>query len=138
MRDEGKVFLDCNIVIYIYCNNEIYKQGIAQSLFKNKIVVISTQVLQETANTLHKKFKADYDIISAILSECVNNASHLHVNTKKTVINACSIAKRFQLSFYDSVIISSALEAGCQTIYSEDMQHNMLIDNTLTIVNPFI
>ena len=44
---------------------------------------------------------------------------------------------RYQFSFYDSLIISAALEAGCKTLYSEDLQHGQIIGQ-LTIVNPFV
>jgi len=48
------------------------------------------------------------------------------------------IAQRYQFSFYDSLIIASALEAGCITLYSEDMQHEQVIEKRLTIRNPFL
>jgi predicted nucleic acid-binding protein len=47
------------------------------------------------------------------------------------------IAERYRFSFYDSVIIASALLAGCKTLYSEDLQHRQTIDKQLTVINPF-
>ena len=138
MQDDLNIFLDSNVVIYTYCNNSADKQRIAKQLFAEKAVNISTQVLQETANTLRKKFKADFNTIRLLLEECVSNANSLHVNTQKTVLKACDIAEVYHFSFYDSLIIAAALEAGCQTLYSEDMHHNQLIEGTLKIVNPFI
>jgi len=138
MQDKQKVFLDSNIVIYAYRNDETDKQQKAKQLFAEKNVVISTQVLQETANTLYRKFKTDFHIIRLLLEECIRNVTMLHTNTQKTVLKACTIAERYQYSFYDSLIIAAALEAGCQILYSEDMQHNMMIKGQLTIYNPFI
>jgi len=49
---------------------------------------------------------------------------------------ALDIRLRYRFSFYDSLIIAAALEAGCKTLYSEDLQHDRCIDG-LTIQNPF-
>ena len=138
MQDNRNIFLDSNIVVYAYCNNSTSKQQKTKQLFAKKNVVISTQVLQETANTLYRKFKTDFSTIRSLLKECARNATTLHVNTQETVLKACEIAERYQFSFYDSLIIASALEAECQILYSEDMQHHMMIEGQLTILNPFI
>ena len=132
------MFLDSNIVIYAYCNNSADKQQKAKELFVNENITISTQVLQETANTLYRKFKADFHTIRSLLEECVRNAYTFHVNTSETVFQACEIAERYQYSFYDSLIIASALEVECEILYSEDMQHNQFIEGKLKIINPFL
>ncbi|MBL7906267.1 MAG: PIN domain-containing protein [Bacteroidales bacterium] len=62
----------------------------------------------------------------------------IFINTPETIIHACEIKDKYRYSFYDSLIIASALEAGCNSLYSEDMQHNQMIENTLRILNPFI
>ena len=67
----------------------------------------------ETANTLYRKFKTDFHTIRLLLEECIRNATTLHVNTHKTVLKACTIAENYQFSFYDSLIIASALETEC-------------------------
>ena len=50
---------------------------------------------------------------------------------------ALALNARYRYSFYDSLIIAAALEAGCQRLLSEDMQHGQQIEQ-LRIVNPFI
>jgi len=45
---------------------------------------------------------------------------------------------RYDFQIFDAIIVASALESGCQVLYSEDMQHNMKINGQLTIVNPFL
>ena len=64
--------------------------------------------------------------------------NNLHTNTQITIIKACEIAERYRFSFYDSMIITAALESNCEILYSEDMQHNQTIDDTLKIINPFL
>ena len=58
--------------------------------------------------------------------------------TEKTHLSALTIKERYQFSFYDSLIIASALELDCAVLYSEDMQHGQIIDEQLKITNPFL
>jgi predicted nucleic acid-binding protein len=50
---------------------------------------------------------------------------------------ALEIAQRDRLGFYDALIVAAALQAGCSTLLTEDMQHGRVIDGRLTIQNPF-
>jgi predicted nucleic acid-binding protein len=50
---------------------------------------------------------------------------------------AIRIAERHQLSFDDGLMLAVALKGGAQTIYSEDLRHGLLVDDTLRIVDPF-
>jgi predicted nucleic acid-binding protein len=53
------------------------------------------------------------------------------------LLSQLTVMERYRFSFYDSLIIATALEASCTTLYSEDMQHGQLIENKLLIINPF-
>jgi predicted nucleic acid-binding protein len=55
-----------------------------------------------------------------------------------TQIKAIELKDKYNLQYYDALIISTALENNCNIIFSEDMQHNQVIENRLTIINPFI
>lgn len=133
----GKVFLDTNILVYSYSYAELEKQRIARQLVTENDSFISTQVLQELANTLIKKFKSSYVEIINTVNECAGN-NIVHVNSESTIVKACTIADRYSFSFYDSLIIASALECGCNTLYSEDLNHQQLINEKLRIMNPFL
>lgn len=132
-----KVFLDTNILVYAYSNTEQDKQTIARKLIGEFNTFISTQVLQELINTLTKKFHNSWlEVQNAVSESCKNN--FLHINEKETIINACHIAEKYKFSFYDSLIISAALECNCNILYSEDLHDGQLIETKLKIVNPFI
>ena len=133
----GKVFLDSNILIYGYSNSESDKQTIARRLIAESYSVISTQVLQELTNTVTRKFKFSYKDAETAIQECCRNNT-LHINTEDTILQACRIASQYSFSFYDSLIVSAALESNCATLYSEDMHHHQTIDARLTIINPFL
>ncbi|HEY9258250.1 PIN domain-containing protein [Chitinophaga sp.] len=132
----ANVFLDSNIIEYSYSNSEIDKQKIARKLITESNSYISTQVLQELSNIVTRKFKFSYQQAILAIKECCQN-NNLYVNTENTVLQACQVADRYGFSFYDSLIIAAALESGCTILYSEDLQNGQLIDEKLTIKNPF-
>ncbi|MCB0615437.1 MAG: PIN domain-containing protein [Lewinellaceae bacterium] len=132
-----KCFLDTNILIYCYTSTEPDKLAKAQAVASLPNVVISTQVLKELANVLRKKFNLDWPSIQATLNEVENNFE-VCANTALLIRHACSIADRYGFSFYDSLIIAASLESGCTILYSEDLQNGQVIENTLTIKNPFL
>ena len=130
-------FLDTNTLIYCYTFTEPKKQSQARLVANELDTVISTQVLKELANVLRKKFKQDWPVIEATLDEVINDFE-VYNNRTSTIKLACFIAERYKMSFYDSLIIAAALENNCHVLYSEDMQHGQIIENTLIIRNPFL
>ncbi|MBV5348457.1 PIN domain-containing protein [bacterium] len=134
-----KVFLDTNVLIYAYSVDEKEKQEKATQLlnFYSEQLIISNQVLNEISNTLFKKFrKTSLEVRNVILE--ISSALTVVNFHLKTQLVAITIKERYGLQFYDSLIIATALEYGCTKLISEDMQHGLVIDNCLTIENPFI
>ena len=128
-------FIDTNIAVYTLSTPSLKKE-IARSLLIKR-PQMSTQVIMEMVNVLIRKFK----FTKAEAFESAMNMvkdRELRSVTKYTVVKAFEIAKRNQLSHWDSLIVASALEADCKTLYSEDMQHGLVIEGNLTIVNPFV
>ena len=136
MKD--KIFLDTNIIIYCYSNSEIEKQNICRRLFENHNELnISKQVVNEITNILFKKFKlTSFDIKNTI--QQVSNIVFTCVFNFDTQIKAIELKDKYNLQYYDALIIATALENHCNIIFSEDMQHNQVIENKLIIINPFI
>lgn len=132
----GNQFIDTNVLIYCYTSSELDKQRVARRVVSEKGRYVSTQVLQELANTLRRKFKKDWLEINATLQEITSQFT-VHLNTASTIRDAVRLADRYGYSFYDSLIVAAALESGCSILYSEDMQSGQLIDGTLTIRSPF-
>ncbi|MCU0361712.1 MAG: PIN domain-containing protein [Bacteroidia bacterium] len=132
-----KIFLDTNILVYSYSYAEVEKQKIARELISENNSQISTQVLQELANTLIKKFKVSNTDVVNCLAECKNN-TQVYINSEITIYKACEISAQYGFSFYDSLIIASALECDCAILYSEDLNDGQVIEGRLKIVNPFV
>ena len=134
---DGNVFIDTDVLLYAYSTTEIAKRDKVRELITNGHAFTSTKVLQELANILHKRFKIDWEQISDVLAECMDNFE-VYTNTEYTVAKACFIARDYEYSFYDSLIISTALQTNSQVLYSENMQHGQVIEDRLTICNPFV
>ena len=133
---KGNCFIDTNILVYCYTDDEPVKQQKALGIANDSDTFISTQVLTELSNTLKKKFKLDWQAVENVISE-VSSDFNVYVNKPATIERACQVADKYQYSFYDSLIIAAALSCNCKTLYSEDMQGGQVIENSLTIVNPF-
>lgn len=132
-----RIFLDSNILIYSYSSTELKKQSAARALISYNESFISTQVLQELCNILLKKFGCGHkEARKAIEENCNNNL--LFTNRRETVLHACEIASRYKFSFYDSLIVSAALQCRCEILFTEDMQDGQVIDGQLLIKNPFL
>lgn len=127
-------FMDTNIVVYSLSDDD-EKRLQALKIIATK-PVISTQVLNETTNTLQRKLQFTPQAIRAILTRLIQECYVVPLHTE-TTLSALNIMERYRFSFYDSLIIAAALAANCTTLYSEDMQHQQLIDNQLLIINPF-
>jgi predicted nucleic acid-binding protein len=131
----GEAFLDTNILIYAAAKNDP-RAEVPTSLLENG-GVISVQVLNEFANVARRKLNWPWpDVVEALAAFRVLCSEPLPI-TLAIHEAALAIAERDGLSFYDSLIVASALAAGCSTLFSEDMQDGRIVDGRLTIRNPF-
>ena len=140
MRD--KFFLDTNIFVYSFDETAKDKQQQARELIKSGLRTgnghISFQVIQEFFNVATKKFAVPMSLLSSkeYLDKIFMQFEVVYPDADY-VKTGLDIAATTGYSFYDSLIISAALKAGCDTLYTEDLQNGQKIQN-LTIVNPFI
>lgn len=130
----GNFFIDSNICLYLF-DKDIVKAAITKKLFTNESF-ISTQVLAETVNVLIRKFEFNrMDAVETI--RFLSNKVNVQPITPEIIEMSSAIFLRYSYSFFDSMIIASALKAGCSILYSEDLSHKQIIEKKLTIVNPF-
>lgn len=138
----ARVFLDTNIFVYSFDNRDPIKRNLALELIHKtseaNTARISYQVVQEFVNLATKKFaqplkQSDVRLyLESIMSPMWHINSSMGLTSK-----ALDIQERWAYSFYDSMIIASALEAGCSILYSEDLHHGQTIEG-LKIINPFV
>ena len=136
-----KIFFDTNILVYSYDNSDELKHINAFNLISNSIfkesIVISSQVVNEfivimTTKVKHPitideaakfitKFKINFEIRETQMEDI-----------EKTIL----LHKNHKFSYWDSLIIATAINVGAEILYSEDLQHGRIINN-LKIINPF-
>ena len=127
-------FFDTNILIYL-ASGDASKADRAEATIAGG-GSISVQVLNELANVARRKMQMSWDDAHAFLN-MLRGVLTVHPITVETHDAGLRLAERYGLSIYDSMIVASALGAGCDTLWSEDMQHGMKLDEGLRIANPF-
>ena len=126
---------DSNILLYLHDKSDKIKRDIAKNILSDNPKV-STQVISEFINVARRQLDLSKPDIVTYCADLLKDCEVIPVSCD-TLINAAGLIRKYDFQIFDSIIVASALEAGCTVLYSEDMQHGLVID-TLTIVNPFI
>ena len=133
MRD--KIFIDSNIFLYTFDKRDKRKQKISKDIVLSDNGTISIQVINEVSNNLIKKFNFDNNIVKKFIKSCYGRYFVIDL-MQDIIVSACDIRERYNFSYYDSLIVSAAINSKCNKLYSEDMQDRLMIEN-LMIINPF-
>ena len=134
-----EAFFDSNIFIYAYSLDpaDAVKSEIAAEILLRHQPVLSSQVLQEFLATALRKKNLGIDEGKFDLFLEFAKSLKIVTVTLDHVLHAVSLRRRYSFSHWDSTVIAAAHSAGCQTLYSEDLQHGFCLDH-LTVVNPFV
>jgi predicted nucleic acid-binding protein len=127
-------FFDTNVLVYI-ASADAAKADQAEAA----VAVggaISVQVLNELANVARRKMRMSWTETNAFLNT-LRSLLSVHPLTLEVHETGLALAQRYGLSTYDAMIAASALHAGCDTLWSEDMQDGMTLEEGLRIINPF-
>ena len=126
-------FIDTNVLIY-------GQEAGAKSETARRVIlaggVISVQVLNEFAAVLRRKFGLEWAVIADSLADIRTALGPVRAIGVEIHTSAVALARSRGFSFHDALIVASALDAGCETLLTEDLQAGRRV-NGLTIVNPF-
>ena len=125
---------DSNVVLYL-AGSDPAKAAKARQIVTPGIP-LSVQVLNEVANVFVRKWQRSWSQTEEFL-DLVKGLAIVQPLDERTHELGISVARRHRLNVYDGMIIASALGAGCDTLYSEDMHHGLVVSERLRIVNPF-
>jgi predicted nucleic acid-binding protein len=130
-----KPTLDTNILIYAFGNQDDTRKQVAIDTIA-KCNIISLQVVNETIYVLQRKFKFPNYELEKVADFMKQNfvISDLNIHTLDQTLK---IAEAYKFSFWDSMMVAAALNNHCSVLYSEDLHHKQLIEERLTIINPF-
>ncbi len=146
----ARIFLDTNTLVYLLegkvpaagitltqAELEANRKGdITLGLFEHEGLFVGVQVLSELCNVVLRR-KFDWSKTKELLR--MLEVLCMEVVPLTLAVHKCGIGIRdkYKLQFFDSMMLAAALEAGCDTFYSEDMQDGQVIEQTMTIKNPF-
>ena len=132
----GTRFVDTNVLAFAFDARSPPEQGIAHDIIREPAMVLSTQVLSELYVTLTRKLKPQVPAEAAASFIRGLRACRIVPVTGDLVEAAMETCQRYQLSYWDGLIIESTAAVGCDTLLSEDLTHGQVIHG-VTIINPF-
>ncbi len=130
-------FIDSNIWLYAFIETQdTDKSGIAKSVIQNRniAITVSTQIINEVCVNLIRKAHFSEKKIRELVESFYNKYNVLEIS-KENLLKASEIREHHNFSFWDSLILASALYASAEIFYSEDMQNGFVIEK-MKIVNP--
>ena len=143
LPDAAPFFLDTHIFVYALLANEPLKKQRALDLIELSLNTrrgcVSCQVVQEFANVATRKFAKRFNA-----AECQQfiDAAMQPLNrvpsSPELLAQALVLQEESRYSFYDSLMLAAALQAGAAVVYTEDLHHHQLLRGSLRIVNPFL
>ncbi|MDO9307496.1 MAG: PIN domain-containing protein [Deltaproteobacteria bacterium] len=138
------IFIDSNIWIYAFLDSEKDHEKqrkiltLLEEIPADSTVISSVQVVNEFHWILFRKYGIDEATIKAKVTKGLAVFASVVPLDFKVYQDAFRIRDKYNISFWDSLIVASALDNKCTLLYSEDMQHGLLIDNKLKVVNPLV
>jgi len=127
-------FFDTSVLLYLFSAEAEKADRVEELLAQSG--TISVQVLNEFAAVATRKLGFSLAEVREVLAT-VRILCRTESLTPESHDRGIEIAERYRWSLYDSMIVGSALLAGCRTLFSEDLQHGQVVDDQLTIINPF-
>jgi predicted nucleic acid-binding protein len=136
-----RFFVDTNILMYAHDKDSGAKhekaKDVVEQLWRNRSGVLSTQVLQELAVNLRRKARKPLDATATREVIADYMTWHVVINGSESILEALDIEKRYQISFWDALIVQAAQTSGAEVLYSEDLASGQQY-GSLRVVNPLV
>ena len=136
-------FIDTNIWVYAFLESEkdAGKQVAALDLLRNlsptRRIVVSAQVINEFHWTLSRKYNIADEVIRDKVERGIALLADIVPLDYSAYRDSFQLRKKYRLSFWDTLIVASSLHNGCSALFSEDLNHGLIIEKTLRVINPF-
>lgn len=134
----AKILLDTNLWVYLYAKNPPEKYQVVHQIVTDQFeaISVSAQILGELFYVLTRKKLLPPSEAKNVIVEMATTFPVLAIDTANVLL-ALDINTHYQYSYWDSLIVATAVLADCATLYSEDMQHQQVIDGKTQLLNPF-
>ncbi|MBC7962925.1 MAG: PIN domain-containing protein [Steroidobacteraceae bacterium] len=132
-----RVFVDSNIWIYLYSTDAkaLIARKTIDKHFKN--IILSTQVIGEVFHSLSRKGIRSKDEARTIINDLIESFTVVDV-TASIATRAMDTSIRYGFTYWDSLIISTALEHDCTILFTEDLHNGQILEKRLAITNPLL
>lgn len=131
-------FIDSNVWLYsFYVNRDDKKRAIAIKLIRDSQLALSTQTINEVCAVLLRQSSFPEESLVRLINSFYRRFNVFSPD-HSAIVEASRLRQSYSLSYWDSLIVSTAIGAGVSTLYSEDMQNGLIVDGSLTIRNPFL
>ncbi len=137
-KDKQVCLVDSNVWLYVFIETQdVGKSVVAKSVIQseNIAVTVSTQIINEICINLVRKAHFSEKKIRELIESFHSRHDVIGID-REIILKASEMREHHSFSFWDSLIFASALYAGAEILYSEDMQDGFVIEKT-RIVNPF-
>jgi predicted nucleic acid-binding protein len=128
-------FFDSNVLLYLASSDPAKADRAEQLIAAGG--TISVQVLNEITSVARRKMQMSWKDTNSFLATVRGLLPVVVPVTVETHEAGIALAERYGFNTYDAMIAASAILSGCDTLWSEDLHHNMVVDSQLRIVNPF-
>ncbi len=136
--NDKQTFIDSNVWLYAFIQSDKAKHLAAKEAVRRiKSPIISSQVVSEVCVNMLKKAGRKEPFVRELISS-FHSQYEIVALTEGVLLRASRLREQYSLSYWDSMICSAALESHCDILLTEDMQHGLLIEDHLKIINPFI
>ncbi|WP_342086937.1 PIN domain-containing protein [Dyadobacter sp. OTU695] len=132
----NRIAVDTNVLIYLHEDTPTFKNEISKYIVRN-LPVISSQVISEYVNVLNRLLRPPKAIL---IDHCITLTEDCTIigMDHEIMLKARDLVIKYDFQVFDSIIVASALLAGCEILYSEDFQHDFVVEHQLTIINPYL
>ncbi len=135
---EGLCFVDTNIWLYAFiATQDARKHAIAKEIIETQQIVLSVQVLNEISVNLLKKAQMEEDELRSLVQAFYGRYAIINFD-EHVLLDASMLRSHYSLSFWDSLIVASARYSAADYLLTEDLQHGLVIEGALRIINPFL
>jgi len=136
-RPVTSCFVDTNIWLYAFIeSDDPTKSAAARELIAEIEPIVSVQVVNEVCVNLLRRAAFSEDQIGRLISSFYQRYVVVELG-QPVMMEASRLRSRYSLSFWDSMIVAAALQAGASVLYSEDMQHGWQLEEQLRVLDPF-
>ena len=135
---EGLCFVDTNIWLYAFiATQDVRKHVIAKEIIETQQIILSVQVLNEISVNLIKKAHMEEARLRALLQSFYRRYAIINLD-EHVLLDASLLRSQYSFSFWDSLIVASARYSAADCLLTEDLQHGLVIEGTLRVINPFL